>query len=252
MFTYQFDFSAIFLPESLSLIGRGLLVTLLLATLSSLIAVTLGWSGALMTMSRHRLIRSALRWAVEVFRNVPGLVQVFFWSFAFPLILPRELRVPLLFDNLVIGWLQAQTGVHAYYFAALLVGLSFNAGAYLVEIFRASIESVNDGQIAAGLALGLTKQKIMQDVIFPQALHISFPPLTNQLIHLMKNTALAVFVPVPDLFSSLQTAMSRTFRGLEFLVVAIVIYLTLGWLISVLLSILDRRCAPWVSDGRQI
>ena len=140
MFTYQFDFSVVFRPENLSLIGQGLILTLLLTLLSSGIAVTLGWTGALMTTSKYGFIRSVLRGAIEVFRNVPGLVQVFFWSFAFPLILPRELRVPLLFDNPIIGWLQAQTGVHAYYFAALVVGLSLNAGAYLVEIFRASIK----------------------------------------------------------------------------------------------------------------
>ena len=251
VFTYQFDFSVIFRPESLSLIARGLIVTLLLTVLSSLIAVGLGWAGAMMTTSGRGIVRSIVCWAIEVFRNVPALVQVFFWSFAFPLILPRDVRVPLLFNNPPIDWLQAQTGVHAYYFAALVLGLSLNSGAYLADIFRAGIESVGDGQIAAGLASGLTQRQVMRDVILPQALHVSFPPLTGRLVHTLKNTALAVFVPVPDLFSALQTATSKTFRGLEFLIVGVVMYLALGWLMGAILTSLDRRRASWAMEGEQ-
>ncbi len=248
VFTYQFDFSVIFLPESLGLIGRGLIVTLLLALLSSLIAVALGWAGAMIAASGRGIARSSVYWAIEIFRNVPALVQVFFWSFALPLALPRDLRVPLLFDNPPIDWLQAQTGVHAYYFTALALSLSLNTAAYLAEIFRAGIDSVGDGQIAAGLASGLTQRQVMRDVILPQALHVSFPALTNRLIHNTKNTALAVFVPVPDLFSALQTATSKTFRALEFLIAGTLVYLLLGWMMGALLSLLDRRRARWALD----
>lgn len=248
MFNYQFDFSVLFLSENLSLLGRGLIVTLLLTVLSSTIAVTLGWAAAIITTSRRGVLYSIMCWAIEVFRNVPALVQVLFWSFTFPLLFPREVRISLFFDNAPVNWLQSVTGVHAYYFVALMLGLSLNTAAYLAEIFRAGIESVAEGQIAAGLALGMTRRQIRRDVIKPQALHVSFPPLTNRLIHNMKNTALAVFVPVLDLFSALQTATSKTFRGLEFLVAGVVMYLALGWLMAALLTRIERRRAAWVSD----
>jgi len=123
--------------------------------------------------------------------------------------------------------------------------LSLNTSAYLAEVFRAGIESVDNGHIAVGLATGLTQRQVMHDIVWPQALHISLPALTGRLVHNMKNTALAVFVPVPDLFSALQTATSKTFRGLEFLIVGIAMYLTLGWVMSKLFWVVDRRRASW-------
>lgn len=248
MGSYQFDFSVIFQPENLSLIGRGLTVTLLLTLLSSLLAVVLGWLAAITTVLGRGPWPSMVRGAIEVFRNTPALVQLFFWSFAFPLLLPYEARLPLFFDNPPVRWLQAQTGVHLYYFAALVLGLSFNTAAHLAEIFRAGIESVGEGQIAAGLASGLSQRQVVLDIVLPQALQVSFPAMTNSLVHTMKNTALAVFVPVPDLFSELQTGISQTFRGLEFLIFGAIMYLMLGWLMSALLAALDRTYAPWLIE----
>jgi len=248
---YHLDFSVIFAPEYLPLLGRGLVVTLLLTLLSSSLAVGLGWAGAAVSASGRGMGRWLVCSSIEVFRNVPALVQVFFWSFAFPLLLPRDVRVPLMFNNAPLAWLQEQTGVHAYYFLALALSLSLNTAAYLAEIFRAGIESVSGDQIAAGLALGLTQRQVMRDVVLPQALHVSFPALTGRLVHNLKNTSLAAFVPVPDLFSALQTGTSRTFRALEFLIAGGVMYIVLGWLMSVCLMRADRRRAAWAvtSEG---
>ncbi|HKZ86926.1 MAG TPA: amino acid ABC transporter permease [Anaerolineae bacterium] len=245
MSAYQFDFSVVLQPENLAVIARGLIVTLILTAITSAIAVLLGWIGAAVTTSGRGPLRSLVCWAIEIFRNVPALVQVFFWSFAFPLILPRDVRVPLLFDNPLVSWLQSQTGVHAYYFAALVMGLSLNTAAYLADIFRAGIESVGEGQIAAALASGLTQRQVMREIVFPQALHVSFPALTTRLVHTMKNTALGVFVPVPELMSALLTATSRTFRALEFLVAGAALYLAIGWAESAILARIDRRRTPW-------
>jgi len=237
-------------PENLALIARGLIVTLVLAVVTSAIDVLLGWIGAVITASGRGLLRSAVCWAIEIFRNVPALVQVFFWSFAFPLLLPRDVRVPLLFDNPAVSGLQAQTGVHAYYFAALVAGLSLNAAAYLADIFRAGIESVGEGQIVAALASGLMQRQVMREVVFPQALHVSFPALATRLVHAMKNTALGVFVPMPELMSALLAATSKTFRALEFLLAGAALYLAIGWLESTILAHIDRRRAPWaIAEG---
>jgi ABC-type amino acid transport system permease subunit len=210
----------------------------------------MGWTGAVVTTSGHGMLRSLTRKAIEVFRNVPALVQMFFVSFALPLLLPRDLRVSLLFDNQPVGWLQSETGVHAFYFGALLIVLSTNTAAYLADIFRAGIESVESGQIAAGLSTGLSQRRVMRSIVLPQALAVSMPALSTRLVHNMKNTALAVFIPVPDLFSALQTATSKSFRGLEFLIAGALIYLVLAWGMSRGLAFAARRWTAWAEPGK--
>jgi ABC-type amino acid transport system permease subunit len=206
----------------------------------------LGLATALVTL---RQTRPALAPIVEayvgLFRGVPALLGVYFLSFAVPLLIPEATRVPLLFDNPLTRALQQAFNLHPYYFGALVTALSFNTSAYLVEILRGALEGVGDGQTEAGLATGLSRRDLLWDVLLPQAALASLPAILTRLIHNLKNTSLAVFVPVPDLFSGIQTAASRTFRAPELLVAGALLYLALAAGASAAASLLERRVPRW-------
>lgn len=241
MIDYQFDWVAAFGGGTLFTLTSGLLVTISLALLSGILAIGVGLSVAMARYSEKNFLQKAAGTFVEVFRNIPALILILGLSFAFPQIIPAELRRNLLFDNQLIDSVFEATGIHLFYYAALLLGLALNTAAYLAEIFRAGFESVSAIQVDAARASGLSKRLIFRMIVIPQGLRISAPALATRLIHNLKNTALAIFVPVPDFFSALLSAISRTFRSIEILAVGIVLYLALAWLTGVLLNHWTQR-----------
>ena len=116
--------------------------------------------------------------------------------------------------------------------ASLLIGLSVYTGAYIAEIVRAGIESVDKGQWEAARALGLKSSPIMQSIVFPQALRVIIPPLTNEYLNLAKNSSLALAVGYNDLYSIANTISNNTGRSLEILLIVIAIYLAINLIIS--------------------
>ena len=234
--TYRFEWASVLAPENLSLLAGGLAVTIVLAISSGGLAAALGLGLAVLRYSG----RPGARWFadafVELFRNIPALVLVLTFSFALPLVFPLAVRRQLLFDNVVIDSLFDATGVHLYYFLALTLALALNTSGYLVEVFRAGFESIDTIQVEAGYSTGLSRWEVLRYLIVPQGLRVSVPPATNRMIHNLKNTALAIFVPVPDFFSAVQSVISRTFRGLELIIIGVVVYLSLAWITSALLA----------------
>ncbi len=241
MIDYQFDWSVALGGGTLFALTSGLLVTISLALMSGILAIGVGLSVAMARYSEKNFLQKAAGTFVEIFRNIPALILILGLSFAFPQILPAELRRNLLFDNQLIDSIFAATGIHLFYYTALLLGLALNTAAYLAEIFRAGFESVSAIQVDAARASGLSKRLILRMIVVPQGLRISVPALATRLIHNLKNTALAIFVPVPDFFSALLSAISRTFRSIEILAVGIVFYLALAWATSVLLNYWTQR-----------
>lgn len=242
---FALNWSAVLTPDALRLLLGGLLVTLLLALASGALAFGLAIGIELCYLTRPRT-RPALTVYTTVFRGVPALLWVLFFAFAMPMLVPEQPRVTLLFDNAASQFVQAATGIHPYYFLALVLALSLNTSAYLADIVRAGLASVPPGQAEAGMALGLRRATVLHRVQLPQALIIGSPALLGRLIHNLKNTSLAIFLPVADLFSAVQTGASRTFRATEFLLVGAVIYLALAWTASVASSRLVRHYARWV------
>ena len=233
---FDFDWHVLLTPETLSTLGSGLAVTLLLAFFSGGLAIMLGLGVTRWSISEQAVKRRLSVAFVEAFRNIPALILVLGLSFAAPMLLPLALRRQLLFDNALIHGVFAATKIQLWYFTVMIIALALNTAAYLAEILRAGFESVDRIQIDAALASGLTRTDVVQFIIVPQGLLVSRPPATTRLIHNLKNTALAIFVPVPDFFSALQTMISKTFQGLEFILAGIVIYLVLGWLTTALLQ----------------
>jgi His/Glu/Gln/Arg/opine family amino acid ABC transporter permease subunit len=168
---------------------------------------------------------------IEVFRNTPLLVQLFFWFFGLPK-LPR-------FDLPVYGevtWLLSS-------FQASIIGLTFYTGAYTAEAFRSGLNSVDKGQTEASRALGLTYIQTRIYVIAPQAIRIATPLLTSIFSALFRNTALCAAIGMTDLLQAADNIQQQNFRTFELLTVAGVLYLSLTLPLAWISAKLESRVA---------
>ena len=181
-------------------------VTLVISLTSMVLATALGFLGAMGRIAHFAPFRWLAAVYVEVIRGTPILVQLLFWYFG----VAQVLSVGAHFDpytliyNLMTA-LQSNTlvaNIDSSLFDAFfwgIIGLSFNYGAYLTEVFRSGIQSVERGQSEAALSLGLNSGKTMRRVILPQALRITLPPFTNYFITLIQDSALLSVLGVTEL-----------------------------------------------------
>jgi len=229
-------------PATLSSLANGVLITVALTvitgTLGSVIGVTIGT----MRMSGSRAVRLGAGAFVEVFRNIPALIQVIFWAFAFPSLFGPDTRSALFFDNWLWNALGPLTGIPIpYYAVAASAGLVLNTGAHLAEIFRAGAGSVPNNEVETATMLGAGRWSVLSSIVIPGALRSSFPAITTRLIHNLKNTALVSFVAVPDLFHAMQGAITQSFRATELLTLTALSYLVLSAGLAWLLGLADVR-----------
>jgi len=163
-------------------------------------------------------LRFIINTYIEVIRNTPFLVQLFFFFFALPAV-----------------------GVRWSPYTAALTAMVVNLGAYATEIIRAGIESIPRGQIEAGLALNLKRWEIFRFVILKPALKAIYPALTSQFILLMLSSAVVSVISADDLTSVAATLQSQTFRSFEIYIVVTVIYLGLSLAFSALFKLIYTR-----------
>ncbi|MFG3422966.1 amino acid ABC transporter permease [Micromonospora sp. NPDC048063] len=224
---YQFD----------SVILEGLWVTVQLTAASMAIGVVLGVIVALMQVSDSRTLRAGAMAYVWFFRGTPLLVQLIFW-FNIALIFPEiGLGVPFGGPKLVT-W---ETNTLVTGFVAALLGLSINEGAYMSEIVRAGLRSVDPGQQEAAAALGMSRMKIMKRVVLPQAMRIIVPPTGNQFISMLKTTSLVSVIAGADLLTVAQRLYLTNFEVIALLIVASIWYLVLTTVASIGQYYLERR-----------
>ena len=199
------------------------LTTLGVTFIAMAAATVLGFAGALAALSRL----AALRWLVQgylgFFRGVPVLVQIVFWYNAVPVLTDNAINLPAL----VAGTL----------------ALALNEGAYMTEIIRSGLLSVDPGQREAARALGMTKAKALRRIVLPQALAVIIPPTGNQFIAMLKTTSLLFAIAVPEIFSTGTNIYSQNFRYFEVLLVVSLWYLVLTALLTALQKIVERRFA---------
>jgi len=178
---------------------------------------------------------------VETFRNIPALILIIFFAFAVPNIFSADMRRQLFFDNGVVDAVSEITGLSIpYYAVAAAFALTLNTSAHLGEIFRSGFASVSVSQVAAARSLGASHRSALRDVVVPAGVRVSFPVVTNRLVHNMKNTSLASFVAVPELFGVIQGAITRTFEATELLLLAAAMYLVLSSLMTAGLNLVGR------------
>ena len=192
----NFNFRIIF--EYLPLFLTGLKYTFIIALISLFLALIVGIIACACRISRFKFLSYPVIAYIEVIRSTPLLVQIYFLYFGLPTL---GIAVP-----------EIQTGI---------IALMFNSGAYIAEIIRAGINSVDEGQLEAGLSSGLNYYQRMRFIILPQALGVTIPPLLGQAIVLVKDTALLSLISVMELTRSGQTMTSERFMPAEaFLTVA--------------------------------
>lgn len=222
--------------EIFNLFIRGVSLTLFLTLITSLLSLGLGVLTGLFRLSGHRFLRGLAAAHVEAHRNVPALVLLVFWAFAFPNVFPLELRRQIFFDNMIVNSVSRAVGLSVpYYTLAAALALTLNTSAYLAELFRAGVGTIARENLDAARTLGASQWELTKRIVVPQGLRAAFPAVSTRLIHNMKNTALAALVSTPEFFHNIQTAISRSFRAVEFLLLAAVVYLVLSGSFAALL-----------------
>jgi polar amino acid transport system permease protein len=218
---------------------QGLKNTLIMAVLAQVVGSALGVVFALMRLSRNPVL-SVTSWIyIWLFRGTPVLVQLIFW-FSLPLVFKHlTIAVPFthltLYSTLMVKFMTP--------FKAAFLGLALNEGAYMAEIVRAGIGSVDEGQVEAAHALGMRPGLTMRRIVLPQAMRVIIPPTGNEFISMLKTTSLASVVLYPELLRRASDIYSSNLRTLELLIVASIWYLVLTSVASVGQYYLERRFA---------
>ena len=202
--------------------GSGFFYAALIVLGITVLAIVLSWIfgllAALAKRSHVPLLRKIAEFYIWFIRGTPALIQVFIIYFGLP-----------------------QIGISFSPFAAGVIALALNGGAYVAEIIRTGFNAIPKSQIETSYALGMSKVDVMRRIILPQVFRIILPSLTNEAISVLKNTSLLSTITVVDITLYAQTIISSTFRPFEFYIAASVIYLLLTTVLTRFTSWIERR-----------
>jgi polar amino acid transport system permease protein len=200
---------------------RGIGVTLELTVIAMGVGIVLGVILAIMRLSPNRLLSGSAWIYIWFFRGTPVLVQLFFWYVGISYLYPR-LTFGVPFGP---AFFKVNANVLITQFAAGALGLALNEGAYMAEIVRAGIISVNEGQNEAAHSLGMSKLQTMRHIVLPQAMRVIIPPTGNETISMLKTTSLVYVIALDDLFTASQNISNANYQIVPLLVVASLWYL---------------------------
>jgi len=217
---------------------NGLGITILLTVVAMAIGIVLGVILAIMRLSANPLLAGASWIYIWFFRGTPVLVQLLFW-FNLAFLYPRiSLGVPF---GPAFAHANANDVISAL--AAAILGLGLNEGAYMAEIVRAGILSVEHGQVEAAQALGMSRALTMRRIILPQAMRVIIPPTGNETISMLKTSSLASVITVTELLYAVQLIYSVNFKTIPLLIVASIWYLIMTSVLTVGQYYLERYYA---------
>jgi len=203
--------------SSFPLLLSGLKITLLLGIISVVAGLAFGLMIALTRLYAVRPARVVAKIYIDLFRSIPLLVLLIIIYYALPFL-----------------------GIRLSAFLSAACALTLVSAAYTAEIYRAGIEAIPKGQFEASQALGLSHRHMMSDVILPQAIKIVIPPLTNNCINVIKDTALASVVAMPDLLKQATQAQALEANPTP-LIVAAIMYIALLWPLVLLVGRLEKK-----------
>lgn len=213
--------------QSIPVLLMGVLVTLQLGCLSIIFGLISGSLIAIIRLSSIKPLRWLTRAYVDFLRGTPLLVQIFMIYFGLPAIF-QEMGFTLGFNRLTAG----------------VIALSLNSAAYIAEIIRAGIQSIEVGQAEAAQSLGLNSIQTMRYVIFPQAFRRMIPPLGNEFISMLKDTSLVAVIGLEELFRKGQLIVAGNYRAFEIYTAVAIIYLCLTLIASQAFNYLEKRMNP--------
>ena len=212
-----------------------LATTISIAIIAQVLGVLLGLVSALAGMSRFLVVRLLAAAYVLLVRGTPLIVQIFFVFFGANLffgfsLFPRAVAIAGL---TLSGAILAGT-----------VALAINEGAYMSEIIRAGIQSVDPGQMEAALSVGMTRRLVMRRIVLPQAARVIVPPLGNEFNGMIKNTSLLAFIGVYEMFFDAEVHYSTTFQPVEYFLAVAFWYLVLTTIWSIIQARIEWRLDP--------
>ncbi len=215
---------------------HGVLATVYLTALCQVIGIVLGALAAVMRLSPNPIVSGASWLYIWFFRGTPLLVQILFWY-----------NIAALFPTISLGIPFGPSFVHAHANTVItplvtaMLGLGLNEGAYMSEIVRAGIISVDQGQTQAAQSLGMGRLQIMRLIVLPQAMRVIIPPTGNETISMLKNTSLLIVASYGELLFSAQSIYDVNYKVIPLLIVASVWYLVMTSVLYVGQYFIERR-----------
>jgi polar amino acid transport system permease protein len=206
--------------------------TLLISVLAQALGIGLGVVAAVMRQSSNPVMSGVGWFYVWLFRGTPLLLQLILWF-----------NLAALFPTISLGFWETDTNSAITPFVAALLGLGINEGAYMAEIVRAGIGSVDHGQTEAAHALGMTQGQTLRRVVLPQAMRVIIPPTGNEFVNMLKSSSLASAAQYTELLRVTQTTYTSNFEIMPMLFVAALWYLILTSIFGIGQYFLERRFA---------
>lgn len=200
------------------ILTQGVLVTIPLTIISFIFAMIIALITALVQVANIKVLKQVSRFYVWIIRGTPLLVQLFVVFFGLP-----------------------SLGIVVDAFPSAIFVFSINTGAYASETIRAAIESIPEGQMEAGYCVGMTYMQIMRRIILPQALRTAFPPLSNSLISLVKDTSLAASITLTEMFMVAQRVAARTYDIFAIYCEVALIYLIFCTVLTKLQTVCEKK-----------
>lgn len=207
------------LKESMPSLMTGLKMTLILTVVSLIIATIVGIVFGLMRIAKSKLLSTIAMIYIDIFRGTPLIVQAFFIYFG----------IPAAFDFRITA------------FVAGLITLSLNAGAYMAEIVRGGIQSVDKGQMEAARSLGLPYGKAMLKVVLPQAIQLMIPAFINQFVITLKDTSILSIIGINELTQSGKIIIARNLESFQMWIIVGIIYFIVIMILTKVSNVLERR-----------
>lgn len=204
---------------------QGALVTVQISVAAMVLALILGLVAAVGRLSRRRIWRVLAGFYIEVVRGTPLLVQLFIVYYGLP-----------------------SYGIRLDPFMAGFLTLGIHYGAYLSEVYRSGILSVDRGQWEAAASIGMGRSMILREIILPQAIRVILPPVGNYFISMLKDSALVATISVTELLRSGQLRVAVTFRAMEIYLLVAAIYLAMSYPLSLLTRKLEQRVSRGIQN----
>ncbi len=214
----------------------GLLKTIELTIIAMVVGILIGVVLAVMRLSPNPIVVAASGFYIWLFRGTPVLVQLLFWNFIAALYPVVALGIP--FGPALIEF-NANNLITP--FAAALLGLGLNEGAYMSEIVRAGLLSVDEGQEEAAKALGMRRMQTMRRIVLPQAMRVIIPPTGNETIGMLKTTSLVSVLAYTELLYAVQLIYAANYKQIPLLIVASIWYLVLTTILSIGQYFIERH-----------
>ena len=226
---YNWDWGVLFREPYFEWLVSGFMWTISVSIAAWILAFTLGSVVGIARTSSNKLISGIATCYVEIFRNIPLLVQMFLWYFVFPELLPEDAGM----------WVKRELPMPEFTTAVVCLGLY--TASRVGEQVRAGIQSIGQGQRNAGLAMGLTPAQVYRYVLLPVAYRIIVPPLTSEFLTIFKNSSVALTIGVLETTAQARQIEEYTFQGFEAFTAATLLYILVTSIVMLLMRVIEGR-----------